>query len=117
MAEKFFAGVKKILGQFKENRSHPREGHENDIKLSELKRIRSHPRKSFEVAAHNGLFHFFEPGSCDAISPEMVLYNRIFKTGSETVGTLFQFVATVMDYDYAKSKLSFRLCALIVRVA
>ena len=47
----------------------------------------------------------------------MVLYNRIFKTGSETVGTLFQFVATVMDYDYAKSKLSFRLCALIVRVA
>lgn len=68
--KKFFAGVKKILGQFKENRSYPREGHENDTKLSELKRIRSHPRKSFEVAAHNGLFHFFEPQGHVTLFPQ-----------------------------------------------
>ena len=99
----FFAGAEKILGQFMYNQSYPGEI-VSDIKQSETELVRNNPRQNIQVAKHNGLFHFLEPGSCDPISPEMVLYNRIFKTGSETVKTIFQFVATVMDYDYAKSK-------------
>ena len=75
------------------------------LKAFKVDRIRhKDPKQSIKVSSYNGLFQFLEPASCEPISPEMVLYNRIFKTGSETLGTLFQFVATLMDYDYAKSK-------------
>lgn len=117
--EQFFAGVDKILGEFVHNQSLPTDN-PYDIKHPVVRDpmqaaiLKSNAEKDLEtrlpmqsmikVASHNGLFEFLEPASCKPILPEMVLYNRIFKTGSETIGTLFQFVATVMNYDYAKSE-------------
>lgn len=102
--QQFFSGVKKLLGQFMYDQNASRDNLPS-LKAFKVDRIRhKDPKQSIKVSSYNGLFQFLEPASCEPISPEMVLYNRIFKTGSETLGTLFQFVATLMDYDYAKSK-------------
>ena len=74
-------------------------------KVNQFKMTRDEPaRQNIKVASHNGLLQFLEDASCKPISPDVVLYNRIFKTGSETTGALFQFAATLMSYKYSKRK-------------
>ena len=52
--------------------------------FTQLKMPLNEPRQSVNVANGNGLVQFLEVASCKPISPDVVLYNRIFKTGSET---------------------------------
>ena len=64
------------------------------------------PKQSVNVMNGNGLVQFLEVASCEPISPDVVLYNRIFKTGSETTGALLNFIAVMMDYFYTKRTVS-----------
>ena len=67
------------------------------------------PKQSVNVANGNGLVQFLEVASCKHISPDVVLYNRIFTTGSETTGALLNFIAVVMDYFYTKRKCFYKI--------
>lgn len=62
------------------------------------------PRQSVKTASQNGLLQFLEKASCKPITPDVVLYNRVYKTGSETTGALFNFVAAMMNYVYTRRK-------------
>ena len=50
--------------------------------FTQLKMPLNEPRQSVHVANGNGLVQFMEVASCKPISPDVVLYNRICKTGS-----------------------------------
>lgn len=60
--------------------------------------------ESIKTDSRNGLLQFLDRASCKPISPDVVLYNRVYKTGSETAGALFRFVGAMMDYDYTRRK-------------
>jgi len=64
------------------------------------------PAQTVQTTSQNGLLQFLETASCQPITPNVVLYNRIFKTGSETTGALFNFVAAMMNYIYTRGKYS-----------
>ena len=66
------------------------------------------PRQSVKTTSQNGLLQFLEIASCKPLTPDVVLYNRVYKTGSETTGALFQFVAAMMNYLYTKRKYGLR---------
>lgn len=66
------------------------------------------PRQSVKTASQNGLLQFLETASCKPITPDVVLYNRVYKTGSETTGALFNFVAAMMNYIYTRRKYGLR---------
>lgn len=70
--------------------------------LTQIKLPRDELRRSVHLATNNGLLLFPETASCKPILPDVVLYNRIFKTGSETTGALLGFLGYVMDYFYTK---------------
>ena len=82
----------------------------SSLNSSETKRLelsdflRRQPIQGVRLASYNGLMEFVEPASCTPIPTTLVLYNRIFKTGSETMGTQFQLVAGMMGYVYTKRK-------------
>lgn len=63
---------------------------------------RDHSMRDFKH--QNGLIKFGNLASCTPILASVVLYNRIFKTGSETLGLHFQLTADMMGYRYTKSK-------------
>ena len=79
------------------NYSHP-----EHLELSDF--LRRQPIRGIQLSSHNGLIEFLEPASCTPIPTSLVLYNRIFKTGSETMGTHFELVAGMMEYVYTKRK-------------
>lgn len=66
--------------------------------------IRRQPLQDFQIASHNGLVQFLKNASCTPIPASLVLYNRVFKTGSETMGSHFELAAGVMNYVYTKRK-------------
>ena len=77
--------------------------------FTQLKMPLNEPRQSVNVANGNGLVQFLEVASCKPISPDVVLYNRIFKTGSETTGALLNFIAVMMDYFNTKRKYFYKI--------
>ena len=77
--------------------------------FTQLKMPLNEPKQSVNVANGNGLVQFLEAASCKPISPDVVLYNRIFKTGSETTGALLNFIAVMMDYFYTKRKCFYKI--------
>ena len=64
--------------------------------------IRRQPLQDFRLASHNGLVQFLKNASCTPIPASLVLYNRVFKTGSETMGSHFELAAGMMNYVYTK---------------
>jgi len=85
----------KALALYTNNQSH----------LSDINQITlpgNEPRQTVKTTSQNRLLQFLETASCQPIAPDVVLYNRIFKTGSETTGALFSFVAAMMNYIYTR---------------
>ena len=80
----------------------------NRTQLSQINQITltNVPGQTVKTTSQNGLLQFLETASCQPIKPDVGLYNRIFKTGSETVGALFNFVAAMMNYIYTRGKYS-----------
>ena len=75
--------------------------------LSDINQITlpgNQPRQIVKTANQNRLLQFLEAASCQPITPDVVLYNRVFKTGSETTGALFGFAASMMNYAYIRGK-------------
>lgn len=73
--------------------------------LSDINQITlpgNEPRQTVKTTSQNRLLQFLETASCQTITPDVVLYNRVFKTGSETTGALFSFVASMMNYSYIR---------------
>lgn len=62
------------------------------------------PRQIVKTTSQNRLLQFLETASCQPITPDVVLYNRVFKTGSETTGALFSFASSMMKYAYIRGK-------------
>ena len=89
----------KALTLYTYNRSHL-----SDINQITLPGYDHDPRQTVKSTSHNRLLQFLETASCQPIAPDVVLYNRIFKTGSETTGALFNFVAAMMNYIYTRGK-------------
>ena len=58
--------------------------------------------QAVNITSQNGLLQFLETASCQPITPGVVFYNRVYKTGSETTGALFDFVAAAMNYIYTR---------------
>ena len=49
--------------------------------------------------ATNGILKF-ERVSCEELDPKVLLYNRIFKTGSSTTESIITNSSSVMNFDY-----------------
>ena len=81
------------------------------MELSDI--IQPQPVKDFQLAKQNGLIEFLETASCAPIPASLVLYNRIFKTGSETMGAQFLTAANMTNYKYTRRK--FARCILLAR--
>lgn len=47
----------------------------------------------------NGILRF-DKVSCDELDPKVLLYNRIFKTGSSTTESIIMNSSSTMNYDY-----------------
>jgi len=62
------------------------------------------PKNTVNTTSQNRLLQFLETASCQPITPDVVLYNRIFKTGSESVGAFFYFSAAMMNYSYTNGR-------------
>ena len=54
-------------------------------------------RRSKQTA--NGILKF-DKVSCDELDPKVLLYNRIFKTGSSTTESIIMNSSSTMNYDY-----------------
>lgn len=93
------SSMKKALGLYTYNQSQLNKN--NQFNLSE-----DGPRESIKIADQNGLLQFLETASCKPISPDAVLYNRVFKTGSETAGAILNFAGIMMNYFYTRRKYS-----------
>ena len=91
------SSMKRALGLYTYNQSQLNKN--NQFNLFE-----DEPRESIKIADQNGLLQFLETASCKPISPDAVLYNRVFKTGSETAGAIFNFAGTMMKYFYTRRK-------------
>jgi len=85
----------KALAVYACNQSHLRD-------INQITLPGNESRQAVETISQNGLVHFLEKASCKPMNPDVVLYNRIYKTGSETTRALFCFVAAMMDYSYTK---------------
>ena len=72
--------------------------------INQITLPRNEPRQTVKTTSQNGLLQFLEAASCQPITPDVVLYNRVYKTGSETTGALFHFVAAMMNYSYTRRK-------------
>ena len=81
------------------------------MELSDI--IQPQPVKGFQLAKQNGLIEFLETASCTPIPASLVLYNRIFKTGSETMGAQFRAAANMTNYKYTRRK--FARCIPLAR--
>ena len=57
-----------------------------------------------KVGIDNGLIEFFDAESCEPILPDLLLYNRIFKTGSTTMSELMEFMGKMMNFTFVKGK-------------
>ena len=51
-----------------------------------------------KLGKYNGLIEFFDSPSCEPILPDVLLYNRIFKTGSTTMSHVMSFLGFMMDF-------------------
>lgn len=78
------------------------QGHLSDI--NQISLPGNDPRQTVKTTSQNRLLQFLETASCQPITPDVVLYNRVFKTGSESTGALFSFVASMMNYSYIRGK-------------
>jgi len=87
----------KALAVYACNQSHLRD-------INQITLPGNESRQAVETISQNGLVHFLEKASCKPMNPDVVLYNRIYKTGSETTRALFCFVAAMMDYSYTKGE-------------
>ena len=89
----------------KNNQALPRLNSSDAIHLDRLgDLIRRRSMQGFRLANHNGLIEFLEPASCMPLPASLLLYNRIFKTGSETLGLHFKSMANILGYEYTKGK-------------
>ena len=75
---------------------------ERQLKMDDF--IRRHPVPGFQLSSDNGLVEYLHTASCKPIPASLLLFNRIFKTGSETMGLQFQLVAGMTGYVYSKRK-------------
>jgi len=91
----------KALALYPYNQSHLRN-------INQITLPGNESRQAVQTISQNGLLQFLQKASCKPITPDVVLYNRIFKTGSETTGALFDFVAAMMDYIYTRRKFVWR---------
>ena len=79
----------------------------NQSHLSHINQITlpgNEPKQTVKSTSQNHLLQFLETASCQPITPDVVIYNRIFKTGSETIGAFLHLAAAMMNYSYSKGK-------------
>ena len=74
----------------------------DQLEISDL--IRLQPVQGFQLAPHNGLVEYLQPALCDVVPASLILYNRIFKTGSETLSFHFKLAAGMKNYRYIRRK-------------
>ena len=55
------------------------------------------------VSQRNGLLYLRTPGGCEPLDPKVLLYNRIFKTGSTTMMHLIDLTGLKMNYRLYKA--------------
>ena len=89
--------IRKALALYSHSQSHLSDNNQITLPSNE-------PRQTVKTTSQNRLLQFLETASCQPITPDVVLYNRVFKTGSETTGALFFFVAAMMSYAYIRGK-------------
>ena len=94
---KRFTNWKSQLSLYTYNQTHLRD-------INQITLPGNEPRQTVKTTSQNGLLQFLEAASCQPITPDVVLYNRVYKTGSETTGALFHFVAAMMNYIYTRGK-------------
>ena len=63
--------------------------------------------QGLQLESNRGLLKYPQNASCTLIPAGLVLYNRIFKTGSETMGFHFEKMASMMHYVYMKRKFAY----------
>ena len=74
----------------------------DQFEISDL--IRLQPVQGFQLAPHNGLVEYLQPALCEVVPASLILYNRIFKTGSETLSFHFKLAAGMKNYRYIRRK-------------
>ena len=74
----------------------------DQLEISDL--IRLQPVQGFQLAPHNGLVEYLQPALCEVVPASLILYNRIFKTGSETLSFHFKLAAGMKNYRYIRRK-------------
>ncbi|CAH3160891.1 unnamed protein product, partial [Porites lobata] len=72
----------------------------DQLEISDL--IRLQPVQGFQLAPHNGLVEYLQPALCEVVPASLILYNRIFKTGSETLSFHFKLAAGMKNYRYIR---------------
>lgn len=106
--DKFYKSLAKVKNRIAPSMKHALELYEyNQSQLNDTNQFqlpRGEPRESINISSKNGLLQFLDTASCKPISPDVVLYNRVYKTGSESAGAIFRFVGSLMDYDYSRRK-------------
>ena len=89
--------IRRALALYSHSQSHLSDNNQITLPSNE-------PRQTVKTTSQNRLLQFLEIASCQPLTPDVVLYNRVFKTGSETTGALFYFVAAMMNYSYIRGK-------------
>ena len=56
----------------------------------------------------------FDKVSCDELDPKVLLYNRIFKTGSSTTESIIMNSSSTMNYDYKIGEMLESKCNQII---
>ena len=74
----------------------------DQLEMSDL--IRLQVVQGFQLAPHNGLVEYLQPALCEVVPASLILYNRIFKTGSETLSFHFKLAAGMKNYRYIRRK-------------
>lgn len=106
--DKFYKSLDNVKERIAPSMKHALELYEyNQSQLNEANQFEfpsDDSRESINISSKNGLLQFLEIASCKPISPDVVLYNRVYKTGSESAGAIFRFVGSLMDYEYSRRK-------------
>ncbi|XP_078384454.1 uronyl 2-sulfotransferase-like isoform X2 [Oculina patagonica] len=104
--DKFYKSLDNVKERIAPSMKHALELYEyNQSQLNEANQFEfpsDDSRESINISSKNGFLQFLEIASCKPISPDVVLYNRVYKTGSESAGAIFRFVGSLMDYEYSR---------------
>lgn len=71
----------------------------SDSEKTKNRNMPSKRKKERSKLATNGILKF-DSISCEELDPKVLLYNRIFKTGSSTTESIITKMSSVMNYDY-----------------